>query len=342
MTANTNRKSTAERTIEVLTWASVVTWLGFVLMAGSAFYMEYQWLVVMVLGVILISSAIYQRSRNWDTSFAIWIFGIWMAVFSVLEIVAMMVEAVTGNAIRIGLEVYLGVALISMGAASVFRIIQGPKVGPDLPAEYTGDYDRRDYTSRARAQSDRSWGSTGSTSALANDSRASGGGVYRPPTYGTSRSSSRAQYDQYDRDQYNRAPEYDERRGEYGEYYDDRTQSPADPYLEDDSAYRTRDDRRRARRLDDPAAQSWDRPTYDRPTQERQADYGAQRLSRQRARGRSQPQRTSRRATPLPDQTPLPGRASQPANNLESRVEDIINRSRSRRAQPDAFDDLDY
>ena len=65
----TSRKQPAERVIEALTWASVVIWLGFALIAHI---LNYVWLIVLVLSVILLSSAIYQRSRNWETSLAIW------------------------------------------------------------------------------------------------------------------------------------------------------------------------------------------------------------------------------------------------------------------------------
>jgi hypothetical protein len=119
-------KTAAERSIEALTWASVVIWLGFALVAHI---LNYVWLVVMMLGIILLSSAIYQRSRGWQTSLSLWIFGIWMAVFSVLEIVSQIVGAVTGSeGLGIDLWVYLGIALVSMGVAVVFRTLQGPRV----------------------------------------------------------------------------------------------------------------------------------------------------------------------------------------------------------------------
>ena len=88
-------KTAAERSIEALTWAAVVIWLGFALVAHI---LNYVWLVVMMLGIILLSSAIYQRSRGWHTSLSLWIFGIWMAVFSVLETVSSLVAAVTISA----------------------------------------------------------------------------------------------------------------------------------------------------------------------------------------------------------------------------------------------------
>jgi hypothetical protein len=119
-------KSSAERSVEALTWAVVIMWLGFALVMHLLGYM---WLVVLVLSIILLSSAIYQRSRGWQTSLAIWITGVWMAVFSVLEIVSEFVGALTGGeGLQIDLWVYLGVALISMGAAVVLRFMQAPKL----------------------------------------------------------------------------------------------------------------------------------------------------------------------------------------------------------------------
>ncbi len=117
-------KTGAERSIEALTWAAVVIWLGFTLIMNLLHYVG---LVVMMLGIILLSSAIYQRSRGWHTSLSIWIFGIWMAVFAVLETVSNIVAAINGGAgLNIDLWVYLGIALISMGVAVVLRSVSAP------------------------------------------------------------------------------------------------------------------------------------------------------------------------------------------------------------------------
>jgi len=114
-------KSAAERTVEALTWAAVVIWLGFALVAHL---LGYVWLVVLVLSIILLSSAIYQRSHGWHTSLSIWVFGVWMAVFSMLEIASMLIGAAgDGEGLNIDLWVYLGVALVSMGLAVIFRMI---------------------------------------------------------------------------------------------------------------------------------------------------------------------------------------------------------------------------
>lgn len=119
-------KTTAERSIEALTWASVVIWLGFALVAHL---LGYVFLVVMVLGIILLSSAIYQRSQGWHTSLSIWIFGIWMAVFSVVELVNMLLQVINGgDGLGIDLWVYLGIALVSMGVAVVLRTVSAPSV----------------------------------------------------------------------------------------------------------------------------------------------------------------------------------------------------------------------
>lgn len=130
-------KTNSERALEALTWAAVVIWLGMTLILRL---LNYVWLVVMVLSIILLSSAIYQRSRGWHTSLSIWVFGVWMAVFSVLEVVSEMMIALGDiQGLQIDLWVYLGVALISMGIAVVLRNIQMPSVssgasGPNASA----------------------------------------------------------------------------------------------------------------------------------------------------------------------------------------------------------------
>lgn len=116
-------KTRAEKSIEALTWASVVMWLGFALIMHL---LSYAWLVLMVLGIILLSSAIYQRSRGWHTSLFIWIGGVWMAIFSVIEVTNEILIALStdGRGLEIDLLVYLGIALISMGLAVVLRHLQ--------------------------------------------------------------------------------------------------------------------------------------------------------------------------------------------------------------------------
>ncbi len=156
-------KSAAERSIEALTWAAIVIWLGFSLVAHI---LNYVWLVVMMLGIILLSSAIYQRSRGWHTSLSLWIFGIWMAVFSVIETVSALVAGITGGeGLGVDLWVYLGIALVSMGIAVVFRTVQGPALtsGPGVPSrrqaaadEYTQS--NRRYAAPRRVEEDNSLG----------------------------------------------------------------------------------------------------------------------------------------------------------------------------------------
>jgi hypothetical protein len=121
------RKTGPERTIEALTWAGVVMWLGFSLIMLRP-VQDYVWLIVMVLGIILLSSAIYQRSRGWQTSMMIWIAGVWMAVFSVIELVDEIIRAIStsGDGLQIDLWVYLGIALISMGLAVVLKNLHVP------------------------------------------------------------------------------------------------------------------------------------------------------------------------------------------------------------------------
>lgn len=119
-----NVKTNSERTIEALTWAAVVIWMGFALIMHL---LGYVWLVVMALSIILLTSAIYQRSRGWHTSLTIWIAGVWMAVFSVIEVVNEILSVMNdGQGLQIDLWVYVGIALISMGLAVVLRNLQAP------------------------------------------------------------------------------------------------------------------------------------------------------------------------------------------------------------------------
>jgi hypothetical protein len=179
-------KTAAERSIEALTWAAVVIWLGFALVAHI---LNEAWLVVMMLGIILLSSAIYQRSRGWQTSLSLWVFGIWMAVFSVLEIVSQIVAAVTGsNGLGIDLWVYLGIALVSMGVAVVFRTLQGPQIGasPRASAQRgdTGYTRAGQYAAPGQVNEDLSSGYVSPTQdQYGNYGTSRGQPVQRPPQY---------------------------------------------------------------------------------------------------------------------------------------------------------------
>lgn len=283
-------KTAAERSIEALTWAAVVIWLGFALVAHI---LNYVWLVVMMLGIILLSSAIYQRSRGWHTSLSLWIFGIWMAVFSVLETVSSLVGAVSGsNGLGIDLWVYLGIALVSMGVAVVFRTIQGPQMaaGPRATARRgdTAGYTRSNrYAAPSRVDEDLSSGYAPSPQDQA-----------QYDTYSSSRgrrTQRSAQYNQPDNYGYEQPPadnnQYTQpsQRGQY--------QPPADDYQNAPPAPRSR------RQPPPPPAPA----PRDRSPQ--------------------------RRARPAPE-----------PNDLESRVDDIIRRSRDRRggSGSGSGDDLPY
>jgi hypothetical protein len=283
-------KTAAERSIEALTWAAVVIWLGFALVAHI---LNYVWLVVMMLGIILLSSAIYQRSRGWHTSLSLWIFGIWMAVFSVIETVSAMVGAVSdGEGLGIDLWVYLGIALVSMGVAVVFRTVQGPSLAADprAPSRRQDDpgltQSRRSYAPR-RVEQDYSSGY-----APAPQDRAE---------YGTGRGRSSRRGREYDqplptepRDdaQYTQRS----RRGEYG------SEPPAP---RDDVQYTQRS--RRAEYQPPPQQEAPPPPERQRPSRQRRA------------------------------------RPTEEPSNLESRVEDIIRRSRERRGgEESSGDDLPY
>lgn len=303
-------KSPAERSIEALTWASVVIWLGFMLVTGG---LSYAWLVLMVLGIILLSSAIYQRSRNWETSLAIWIFGIWMAVFSVIETVNEIVKGMNeGQGLSIDLSVYLGIALVSMGVASVLKIIQGPRFTDTLGGSRNrGTYDpqmtasgqrtstnlERDYRPRI-IQDDLNSGSF----------PAQGPRVYQPGEdwQPANRRTARTQ---------NRTRQTVVTQQDLQADYDD----PNTPVFTRTSDYRY--DRARAQEPADLGAQHYD-DLYD----ERSWDA---------------PPQTQRYVPPAPEpDRPRSGQRGPAPDDLEARVEDIIRRSRERRNI--SSDDLPY
>jgi hypothetical protein len=338
-------KTTAERSIEALTWASVVIWLGFTLIMKL---LDYAWLVMMVLGIILLSSAIYQRSRGWQTSLAIWVFGIWMAVFSVIEAVNSMIGALNNGAkLHVGLDVYLGIALVSMGVASALRFVQGSVFGGGAAAAPRGTAQRA-YSSDPRP----------STPRLLNEADYSSG--YVPPSGGsrTGRTYGRAalqeqptQLDQpidygYDEpappaeaggNAYDQPEQYDSQYGAQDVY---EQQQPTRGYRTGQSGPYNRQARQDAYGQQPPARGY----RYDQPQYEQQDQYGYDQAAPPQNQG-------SYAAAPQAPRQPLDRRraapqrrrAAQPAeapSDLEARVEDIIRRSRERRNLPP--DNLPY
>ena len=295
------RKSVAERTVESLTWALVVIWLGVMLIAGG---LQYAWLVMMVLGIILLTSAIYQHMQGWETSYAIWIFGVWMAVFSVVELADELIAAANeGKGLGIDLGVYLGIALISMGVATMLRMIRGAGTGANTqggrPPEgtYAPDYAPTVApTIRPRVVQDET-----------------GTGVYGPHRY---RPASPAGYD---------APTWDNRQQgtrETGSGYAPRTGAStararsADAYEEEYDAY---DRHSSPPRYGEERAPLYGDTEYDAfgddyddliddPDELPQMRYSRHATRRQR-----------------------PAPQSEETNELASRVEDIIQKSRKRR-----------
>jgi hypothetical protein len=280
-------KTAAERSIEVLTWASVAIWLGFILVAHV---LNYIWLVMMVLSIILLSSAIYQRSRGWHTSMSIWIFGIWMAVFSVIEIVSEVVGIINeGAGLEIDLWVYLGIALVSMGVAAVFSTIQGPNLATNRRATAQRDtrgtdQDRSRYIPR-RVDEDLSSGYIPSPQDRAD--------------YTSGRSRGR-QRDEYDQPTSRRTGRQRAASSAYDQGYDDQ---PAPSGRADYDPDRTR---------------QYQPEDMEPGWSERQPE---------------PPPRERRGASPRQRQRPARPAADAPSD-LESRVDDIIRRSRERRGQP--------
>lgn len=288
-----------ERSVEVLTWASIVIWLGFTLLAHL---LGYVWLVVMMLGIILLSSAIYQHSQGWHTSASIWVFGIWMAVFSVIEIVSEMVGVINGtDGLGIDLWVYLGIALISMGVAFVLRTMNAPRAR----GSYQAGGSRRDPYPR-RVDDDYSTGyvspqtSSGRRQGTRRMTAATRGSSEDAPDYGTAGGSGYESAPQ----QYGRQRSYRQDRGARSArpQAGTRRQTAVDPYAD------------------------WPAPEEEQEAQPRR------RTAAPSSRGQAAA-RQPRRAAP---QAAVP-------SDLESRVEDIIRRSRERRSTPaDTGDDLPY
>jgi hypothetical protein len=179
-------KTGFERSVEMMTWAAVFIWIGLVLIMQL---WSYPWVVFLVLGIVLLSSALYQRARGWDTSLFIWISGIWMAVFSVMEVVREMVGAVSGEAWSISWVVYAGITLISLGIAVVFRGVSfgGHEDSLDRYSNPASSARRRSTSTRREPQIPRQ---------ITTDDRSTGWASPDddyPPRTSSSRSSSRNQ-----------------------------------------------------------------------------------------------------------------------------------------------------
>jgi hypothetical protein len=313
-------------------WSAIIIWLGFALLAHL---LTYPWLIMIVLSVILLSSAIYQHSQGWHTSLSTWVFGIWMAVFSVIELVSELIAGLTGTAgLNVDLGVYLGVALVSMGVAAVFRTMQvgGGQAGAAYSPNRTG---------RQRA-----------AAAYEGDSRPRGprrmdtqsNTAYTPPVRGgtSGRRGGRRGSDY----RANRDDLFEDSLEDYG--YDqpeasgrrrDYNADVPDARTGRQSAYST--GRQQAAQ---PARQSA-RSTPARGG--RQDDYGYQPEAdqyggpTQRVPGSVHPRRTDDRRRANPAGARRSSRAADEASaDLENRVEDIIRRSRERRTQPP--EDLPY
>ncbi len=338
----TTKKSPAERSIEALTWASVVIWLGFMLVARA---LDQTWLIMMVLGIILLSSAIYQRSRQWDTSLSIWIFGIWMAVFSVIETVNMLIESMNeGAGLDIDLSVYLGIALVSMGVAAILRNVQGPStsarradayhtggaaVGDPRPQMVTDHYGSGDYGVGPREyRPGREWQQDA--------------GYLEGSRYGTGSGTRQQTPARQNEPDWYIGPEDQRVRGEYDQYdappaqrYDQGYEGPTQHAGYDDRAYESRPqppegydyaqaqynpDHAQQYGQYDPYDDYYDDPQWDEPPQ-------VERPPQPRRRPPQPPQDRSRRETP---------------NDLDARVQDIIRRSRERRNLAPDDEDLPY
>ncbi|MCL4239248.1 MAG: hypothetical protein KJ047_13475 [Anaerolineae bacterium] len=318
-------KSTAERTVEALTWAAVVIWLGFALVAHL---LGYVWLVVLVLSIILLSSAIYQRTHGWHTSLSIWVFGVWMAVFSMLEIVSMLVEAAgDGEGLRIDLWVYLGVALVSMGLAVIFRMIN-----PNALVSEAGAVGRRGrrYEGDPRPHVPRHVVEESSAAYLPPAQERAGRG------YGRTR---------------REEPLYEERPDGYGgadEYaYDEDRQAPRPrrehyfrppgyepPIAPDQDIYQEPYEQRADYRYGgaEPPYAPAEAARYSEPDPYAPADYAS-----------APPDGYVPRAPRRPDDRRRAARQPRPAeapSDLQARIDDIIRRSRERRNVPP--EDLPY
>lgn len=315
-------KSPAERSIEAITWASIVIWLGFMLVAGG---LQETWLVLMVLGIILLSSAIYQRSRQWETSLSIWIFGIWMAVFSVVETVNMLVGSINdGAGLDIDLSVYLGIALVSMGVAGILRVVQGPRtqatrIPRDYNANATGSAASADPRPRIvtdnfgagfyDSSASRSFAATNGQATSARErasqfKEATQFGAQSQQYDAGTRAGQSASYDPYDQPtQYATGA--------------DRGYQEASQEVQHQGGYAY--DQAQYGQQNQPEYDYYDETDWDAPPQVQRS---------------AQPQRGQKqRRQP---------RESSDVNNLEARVEDIIRRSRERRNVPPEDMDLPY
>jgi len=340
-------KSAAERMVEALTWAFVVIWLGFALVTHI---LGYVWVVVMILSIILLSSAIYQRSRGWHTSLSIWVFGIWMAVFSVLETVSSLLAAAgDGEGLQIDLWVYLGVALVSMGVAVILRMIQPDLLAGGADTERRDRDDARPYIPR-RVVEDSSSGYIPPSRERPGRGRRRAADQSRRDPYGYQPAEDHTLTDDSAHDEPARYTGRDPRgydpeldyapRDEYA-YDDDSALPPARPRQgEYEHGPTTPYDDRDYHTYQEPPAPAEEYP-YDRQPPARdqgpgyEYDYGAPEYGQA---GRLPPRKRDRRRA-----TRQPRRRERPVetpSDMEARIEDIIRRARERRSAPP--EDLPY
>ncbi len=340
-------KSTAERTVEALTWAAVVIWLGFALVAHL---LGYVWLIVLVLSIILLSSAIYQRAHGWHTSLSIWVFGVWMAVFSMLEIASMLIGAMgNGEGLNIDLWVYLGVALVSMGLAVIFRMINpNALLGEAAAAGQRGqrgqryDGDPRPYVPRhvveessaaylptPQERAERGYGRTRREEQQHADS-AGGYAQAGEYAYGEDQQAARPR-----RDHYFRPPDY---RGQPAAPDQDIYQEPYEQsadyrYTGAEQPYASGEESRYGE--PDPYAQDAGYPASGQAPYAPGADYAAP----PGGYASRAPRRPDDRRRAVRQRVSQPRPAEAPSD-LQARIDDIIRRSRERRNVPP--EDLPY
>jgi len=275
------------------------------------------------------------------------VFGIWMAVFSVIEAVNSMIGALNNGAkLHVGLDVYLGIALVSMGVASALRFVQGSIFGGGAAAAPRGKAQRA-YTGDPRPNAPRLLNEADYTSGYAAPPAGSRTGrrygraaLQEQPTqldqpvdeYGYDESAQPAEAGGYGYDQ----PEpYDAQYGAQDVY---EQQQPTRGYRTGQSAPYNRQARQDTYGQQQPArGYQYDQPQYDQQDQ-----YGYEQAAPPQSNYGAAP-RTSRPAQDRRRATSQRRRVAQPAaapSDLESRVEDIIRRSRERRNVPP--DNLPY
>lgn len=107
------QKSEAEQRVESATFGAMLILLGVTALIPN----EGDWLFPLVAAVILLGSALYQRSQGWHISGATWVFGMLFAIAAVLELTGGILDPLADN--------WFALLLIILGGYMLVRVFAG-------------------------------------------------------------------------------------------------------------------------------------------------------------------------------------------------------------------------